>query len=98
MRSNKGGRGAAYRLSNGRTDVDPRYLYETKPGRWEQPAPRECPNGHPLGPRQVIVGTQSCPAVPGSGQHLIHRCARCEDAIYTPPETPDCDHRAFDSR
>jgi hypothetical protein len=80
-----------YRLSTGRAPVRPDQLYETRPGRWEQPRPVECPRGHQLGAGHVIVGTQSCPAV-ASGRHITHECRECRAVIYTPPRVAGCDH------
>jgi hypothetical protein len=84
-----------YGLSNGRTGVDPRALYENDQGEWEEPAPIKCRRGHPLGPGQVTVGSVSCPA-PGRGIHRTHTCSRCYKAgvadptIYTPDLDDDC--------
>ncbi|MFD3427251.1 hypothetical protein [Nocardia fluminea] len=44
-------------------------------GRWTEPAPRYCPNGHRLGPGQVLVGAVPC--LRSGGHHRTH-------ALHTP--------------
>jgi hypothetical protein len=35
-------------------------LVQTTAGKWITHAPTRCPNGHTLGPNQVLVGHQAC--------------------------------------
>ncbi|GAA2347023.1 hypothetical protein GCM10010170_034200 [Dactylosporangium salmoneum] len=47
-------------------------------------APKHCRNGHPLGPRQVLIGTELCD--PGNGRYRRHitwtcRAEGCGDVI-----------------
>ena len=35
-------------------------LVQTTTGRWITHLPTHCPNGHTLGPNQVLVGHQAC--------------------------------------
>lgn len=83
-----------YGLSNDRTGVDPRALYQNDQGLWEEPAPIECPHGHALD-RGRTVGYISCP-VNGRGGHRTDACDICWDAgegndtIYTPPLDEHC--------
>jgi hypothetical protein len=46
-------------------------------------APAHCRNGHPLGPNQVLVGTELCDAG-GTGRyrrHVTWTCRTCGDEI-----------------
>ncbi|KQY30535.1 hypothetical protein [Nocardia salmonicida] len=59
-------------------------------GRWTEPAPRYCPNGHRLGPGQVLIGAVPCIRI--GGHHRTHTCRACLTTTYTPPLHADCDH------
>ena len=43
-----------------------------------EPRPRECPAGHLLGPRTVLLGWQPCQCTPAGG-HRWWRCRSCPD-------------------
>lgn len=66
-----------------------RRLY-LRAGRWTEPAPRWCPNGHRLGPRGVLVGAMPCRRI--GGHHRTHTCLACGAVIYSPPMHNDCEH------
>lgn len=84
-----------WELANGREDVNPSRLYETRDGQWEQPRPVACQNGHRLGPGRVLLGWQACQATQG---HLTWTCLRCDHTIWHPPIVSECTHTAFDDR
>lgn len=46
--------------------------------------PEHCPNGHPLGPRQCLVGWLPCTCGGGNG-HRTYTCRTCAAVIYEPP-------------
>jgi hypothetical protein len=73
----------------GRVVPDSLRLYPVRDG-FAEPSPARCRNGHRLGPRQVLVGSQACPNV--GGFHRTHTCRTCEYVIYTPPKVPGCEH------
>ncbi len=81
----------------GRTrGLDPDRLYQVR-GGWAPPSPVACPAGHRLGPGQALVGSTACIATP-TGFHRTYTCRRCDAVVMWPPETAECDHRAFDGR
>src|SRR4029077_1824065 len=47
--------------------------------------PTRCPNGHPLGPNQVLVGQQAC--LGHGGGHTTWTCRTCDQTVYGPPNT-----------
>lgn len=58
-------------------------------GGWMVLAPKVCPQGHPLGPGQMLVGHQPCAGYCGSG-HLTWTCNECGAVIYHPPTGAGC--------
>lgn len=70
-------------------------LYRRGDG-WSERGPARCPNGHPLGPNQVLVGSQVCSAE--HAHHRTHECRRCGAILYTPPPGPECGDGSFDGR
>lgn len=64
--------------------------------RWAEPAPKVCPNNHPLGPGRVLVGSQVCSCE--VHHRRTHTCRRCGRVVYTPPMTGDCTDSSFDGR
>ncbi|MFC4124960.1 hypothetical protein [Nocardia rhizosphaerae] len=70
--------------------VEPGRLYQVRGGSWAEPVPIRCPNGHRLGPHQVLVGSLACPAI--ARHHRTHACLQCDAVIYWPPVTEACDH------
>lgn len=63
---------------------------------WAETPPGRCPNGHTLGPRQVLVGSYVCSCE--VHHHRTHRCRTCDSVTYTPPLGPDCQDSSFDGR
>src|SRR5262245_4932723 len=51
-----------------------------KGGKWMTDAPRSCPNGHPLGPGQVLVGHVACLGH-GGGGHTTWHCRTCDATV-----------------
>ncbi|NKT60965.1 hypothetical protein GS885_23430 [Rhodococcus hoagii] len=47
-------------------------------------APKQCPNGHPLGPGRVLVGWFACSCTERGG-HRTYDCRQCGAVIYRPP-------------
>src|SRR6476619_4480633 len=60
-----------------------------KRGKWMTDAPRRCPNGHPLGPNQVLVGHVACLGH-GGGGHTSWHCRTCDAVVYGPPLNTHC--------
>jgi hypothetical protein len=58
-------------------------------GRWITEAPTHCPQGHELGPNQVLVGHVACSGH-GGGGHTIWHCVECEGVVYSPPLAAHC--------
>lgn len=58
-------------------------------GKWVTRAPATCPNGHPLGPKQVLVGHVACSAEDRGG-HTVWYCRTCDAVTYGPPLGPNC--------
>jgi hypothetical protein len=46
------------------------YLVQTTAGKWITHPPTHCPNGHRLGPGEVLVGHQACLGHGGGHTHL----------------------------
>src|SRR6185295_6965953 len=51
--------------------------------------PERCPNGHPLGPNQVLVGHVACLGH-GGGGHISWHCRTCDAVLYGPPMKSHC--------
>src|SRR6516165_7510927 len=51
--------------------------------------PSRCPNGHALGPNQVLVGHVACLGH-GGGGHTTWHCRTCEAVVYGPPLNDHC--------
>jgi hypothetical protein len=47
-------------------------------------APSHCPNGHRLGPGQVLIGTLPCWCA-GAAGHRTYWCRDCQAVIFDPP-------------
>jgi hypothetical protein len=52
-------------------------LVQTTDGRWMTRGPERCPNGHSLGPGQVLVGHVACLGH-GGGGHTSWHCRTCD--------------------
>ena len=52
-------------------------------GQWITQPPTRCPNGHPLGPNQVLVGPSSLPRPRRRAHHMD--CRTCDETVYGPP-------------
>lgn len=59
-------------------------------GTWMTLPPKRCPNGHTLGPRNVLVGHRACNGNHHGG-HQTWRCLHCNLVVFGPALTPDCD-------
>ncbi|MDH6282783.1 hypothetical protein [Prescottella agglutinans] len=46
-------------------------------------APAHCPNGHRLGPDQVVVGWMACGCTHNGG-HRTYECRTCGTILYVP--------------
>ena len=64
-------------------------LVRTPKGKWVTEAPTRCPNGHPLGPNQVLVGHVACLGH-GGGGHTSWHCRTCDTVVYGPPLNKHC--------
>jgi len=64
-------------------------LAQTTDGRWMTRPPSRCPNGHPLGPNQVLVGHVACLGY-GGGGHTSWHCRTCDAVAYGPPLNTHC--------
>ena|ERR1700754_2125401 len=51
--------------------------------------PTRRPNGHSLGPNQVLVGHQACLGHGGDG-HTSWHCRTCDAVVYRPPLNTHC--------
>lgn len=60
-----------------------------KAGKWITKAPKRCPNGHPLGPNQVLVGHVACLGH-GGGGHTTWHCRTCDAVVSGPPLNTHC--------
>jgi hypothetical protein len=63
-------------------------LVPTTIGKWIIHAPTRCPNGHALGPQQVLVGHQAC--LGHGGGHTTWTCRLCDATVYGPPLNTHC--------
>ncbi len=64
-------------------------LVQTTAGKWITHPPSRCPNGHSLGPNQVLVGHVACLGH-GGGGHTRWHCRTCDDTVYGPPMAKHC--------
>jgi hypothetical protein len=64
-------------------------LVQTAAGKWITHPPTRCPNGHPLGPSQVLVGHVACLGH-GGGGHTSWHCPTCDAVLYGPPMNSHC--------
>jgi hypothetical protein len=64
-------------------------LVQTTAGKWITHPPSRCPNGHPLGPNQVLVGHVACLGH-GGGGHISWHCRTCDAVVYGPPLNTHC--------
>jgi hypothetical protein len=55
-------------------------LVQTTAGKWITHAPPRCPNGHRLGPNQVLVGHVACLGH-GGGGHTSWHCRTCDAVV-----------------
>jgi hypothetical protein len=55
-------------------------LVRTTDGKWMTHPPTRCPNGHILGPGQVLVGHQDC--LGHGGGHTTWTCRTCDQTVY----------------
>jgi hypothetical protein len=58
-------------------------------GTWMTKPPSRCPNGHTLGPNQVVVGHVVCLGH-GGGGHTSWHCRTCDAVVYGPPMAKHC--------
>ena len=63
-------------------------LVQTMDGKWITHPPTSCPNGHTLGPNQVLVGHQAC--LGHGGGHTTWTCRCCDQTVYGPPLNTHC--------
>jgi hypothetical protein len=63
-------------------------LVQTITGKWITHPPARCPNGHPLGPGDVLVGHQTC--LGHGGGHTTWTCRTCDETVYGPPMNTHC--------
>jgi hypothetical protein len=63
-------------------------LVQTTAGKWITHPPTHCPNGHILGPGQVLVGHQAC--LGHGGGHTTGTCRTCDETVYGPPSNTHC--------
>jgi len=56
-------------------------------GAWMVRPPQRCPNGHPITPGRVLVGSIACAC--GERRHLTWLCG-CGSVTYGPALGPDC--------
>jgi hypothetical protein len=63
-------------------------LVQTTAGKWITHPPSQCPNGHNLGPGEVLVGHQAC--LGHGGGHTTWTCRRCDETLYGPPLNTHC--------
>ena len=50
--------------------------------------PGRCPNGHQLGPGQVLVGHEAC--LGHGGGHITWTCRTCDRTVFGPPLSTHC--------
>ena len=58
-------------------------LVQATDGKWMSKPPSRCPNGHSLGPNQVLVGHVACLGH-GGGGHTTWNCRACEAVVNGP--------------
>src|SRR6476620_4367755 len=63
-------------------------LVQTTAGKWITHPPTRCPNGHQLGPGEVLVGHQAC--LGHGGGHTTWTCRSCDETVYGPPLNTHC--------
>jgi hypothetical protein len=63
-------------------------LVQTTTGKWITHPPSRCPNGHILGPNQVLVGHVAC--LGHGGGHTSWHCRTCDAVVYGPPLNTHC--------
>ena len=63
-------------------------LIQTTAGKWITHPPTRCPNGHSLGPGEVLVGHQAC--LGHGGGHTTWTCRTCDQTVYGPPMNTHC--------
>ena len=63
-------------------------LVQTTAGKWITHPPTRCPNGHTLGPGEVLVGHQAC--LGHGGGHTTWTCRACDQTVYGPPLNTHC--------
>ena len=63
-------------------------LVQTTAGKWITHPPTRCPNGHTLGPGEVLVGHRAC--LGHSGGHTTWSCRRCDQTVYGPQMNTHC--------
>ena len=70
-------------------------LVQTAAGKWITHLPARCPNGHQLGPGQVLVGHQAC--LGHGGGHTTWTCRTCDETVYggRPPRHELHQRRSF---
>ena len=59
-------------------------LMQTTAGKWITHPPTRCPNGHTLGPGEVLVGHQACLG------HTTWTYRTCDQTVDGPPLNTDC--------
>jgi hypothetical protein len=64
-------------------------LVQATAGKWITQPPTRCPNGHALGPNQVLFGHQACLGH-GGGGHTTWTCRTCDQTVYRPPLNTHC--------
>src|SRR6478609_1677806 len=58
-------------------------------GKWITHPPAHCPNGHTLGPGEVLVGHQAC--LGHGGGHTTRHCRTCDAVVvHGPPLNTHC--------
>ena len=62
-------------------------LVQTTAGKWVTHPPTRCPNGHRLGPGEVLVGHQTC--LGRGGGHTTWTCL-CDATVYGPALNTHC--------
>jgi hypothetical protein len=63
-------------------------LVRTTSGQWITKPPARCPNGHSLGPNQVLVGHVAC--LGDGGGHTTWTCRVCDQTVFGPPLNTHC--------
>lgn len=61
----------------------------TASGKWTTHSLITCPNGHSLGPNQILVGHVACLGH-GGGGHASWHCRACDAVVYGPPLNKHC--------